>query len=170
MLELSKALMHKFDYDYNKNKYGNNSRLLFTDTDSLMYEIKIEDVYENFSNNKEISDFSSYSTYPKCYGNWNKLVVGKMKDETACVAIEEFVGLRPKIYSYLIDDNSDQKYFVATIRHILLNKKYLRHSMNRIQSEDHRIGTYEISKISLPCFDDRIYIQNIECDVLVLSY
>ena len=133
-------------------------------------KLKLKMSMKIFSNNKEISDFSSYSTYAKCYGSWNKLVVGKMKDETACVAIEEFVGLRPKIYSYLIDDNSEQKYFVATIRHILLNKKCLRHSMNRIQSKDHRIGTYEISKISLPCFDDRIYIQNIECDVLVLSY
>ena len=79
------------------------------------------------------------------------------------------------MYSYLVDDNSEQKYFVATIRHneyknILLNKEFLRHSMNRIQSKDHRIGTYEISKISLPCFDDRIYIQNIECDALVLGY
>ena len=56
ILELSKVLMCKFHYDYIKNKYGNNSRLLFTDTVSLMYEIKIEDVYENFSNDKEIFD------------------------------------------------------------------------------------------------------------------
>ena len=41
--------MYKFHYDYIKNKCGNNSRLLFTDTDSLMYEIKTEDVYEDFS-------------------------------------------------------------------------------------------------------------------------
>ena len=52
ILELSEVLMYKFHYDYIKNKYGNNSRLLFTDTDSLMYEIKAEDVYEDFSNNK----------------------------------------------------------------------------------------------------------------------
>ena len=45
LLDLSKVLMYKFHYDYIKNKYVNNSRLLFTDTDSLMYEIKTEDVY-----------------------------------------------------------------------------------------------------------------------------
>ena len=50
ILELSKVLMYEFHYDYIKNKYGNNSRLLLTDTDSLMYEIKTEDVYEYFSN------------------------------------------------------------------------------------------------------------------------
>ena len=52
ILELSKVLMYEFHYDYIKNKYGNNSILLFTDTDSLMDEIKTEDVYEDFSNDK----------------------------------------------------------------------------------------------------------------------
>ena len=55
-LELSKVLMYEFLHDYIKNKYGNNSRLLFTDTDGLIYEIKTEDVYEDFSNNKEMFD------------------------------------------------------------------------------------------------------------------
>ena len=63
---LSKVLMYEFHYDYIKNKYD-NSRLLFTDTDSLMYEIKYEDVYEDFSNYKEIFDFNNYSTKSKYY-------------------------------------------------------------------------------------------------------
>ena len=62
ILELSEVLMHEFHYDYIKNKRGNNSRLLFTDTDSLMYEIKIEDVYSDFSNDKEMFNFINYST------------------------------------------------------------------------------------------------------------
>ena len=74
--------MYEFHYDYIKKKHGNNSRLSFKDTDSLIYEIKTEDVYENFSNDKEIFDFSNYSTKSKCYHNSNKLVIGKMKDET----------------------------------------------------------------------------------------
>ena len=52
--------MYEFHYDYIKNKYGNNSRLLFTDTDSLMYESKTEDVYKDFSNNKNMFDFNNY--------------------------------------------------------------------------------------------------------------
>ena len=107
LLELSKVLMYEFHYDYIKNKYSNNSRLLFTDTDSLMYEIKTEDVSENFSNNRDMFDFSNYSTKSKYCDTSNKLVVGKMKDETAAVAIEEFDGLKIKMYSYLVDDNSD---------------------------------------------------------------
>ena len=62
ILDLSKVLMREFHYDYIKNKYGKNSRLLFTDTESLMYEIKTIDVYKDFKSNKEIFDFSNYST------------------------------------------------------------------------------------------------------------
>ena len=181
ILELSKVLIYEFHYDYLKNKYGKNSRILFTGTDSLIYEIKTEDVYEDFSKDKEMFDFSNYSTKSKYYDNSNKLVVGKKKDETADLAIEEFVGLKPKMYSYLVDGNSDHKQIqggnknvVATIRHneckdVLLNKKCFRHSMNRIQSKDHRIETYEINKIFF-CFDDKIFIQNNGCDGLALGY
>ena len=88
ILELSKVLMYDFHYDYIRNKYGNNSRPLFTDTDSLMYEIKTGDVFEDFSNDKEMFDFSNYSAKSKDYDNSNKLMVGKMKGETVGVAIE----------------------------------------------------------------------------------
>ena len=65
ILELCKVLMYELHCDYIKNKYDNKSKLLFTDTDSLMYEIKTEDVYEDFSSNKEMFDFSNYLTKPK---------------------------------------------------------------------------------------------------------
>ena len=109
ILELSKVLMCEFHYNYIKNKYGNDSRLLFTDTDSLMYEIKIEKVYEDFSNNKKVFDSSNYSTTLKYYDNLNKLVFVKMKDETTGVAIEEFIRLKPNEYSYLVEDNSEHR-------------------------------------------------------------
>ena len=53
---------------------------------------------------------------------------------------------------------------------VLLNNKCMRDSMNRIQNKDHRIETYEINKISVPCFDDKIYIQNNGYDGLSLDY
>ena len=67
ILDLSKVLMYVFHYDQIKNKYGNNSRLLFIDTDSLMYEIKTEDVYEDFSKDKEMLHISNYSAQSKYY-------------------------------------------------------------------------------------------------------
>ena len=69
-----------------------------------MYEIKTEDVFEDFSSNKEMFDFSNYSTKSKYYDDSNKLVIGKVKDETGGVAIEEFVELKARMYSFLVDD------------------------------------------------------------------
>ena len=57
--------MFKFCYDYIHNIFCNNSRLLFTNTDSLMYRIKTEDVHEDFSKNKEMFDFNNYSARSK---------------------------------------------------------------------------------------------------------
>ena len=62
ILELSKVLTYEFHYNYIKNKYGNKSKLLFTDIHYLMYEIKTGNVYEYFGSNKEMFDFSNYST------------------------------------------------------------------------------------------------------------
>ena len=105
-----------------------------------------------------------------------------MKDERAGVAIEEFVGLKRKMYSYLVDGNSGHKKakgvsknVFATISHneykdVLLNKKCMRHSMNRIRSKDQGIETFEINKVSLSCFDDKIHIQTNGCDGLALGY
>ena len=95
-----------------------------------------------------------------------------MKDETAGVAIEGYVGLEPKMYSFLVDDSSERKKakglnnnVVATISHseykdVLLNNKCLRHSMSRIQNKNHKIGTYEINKISTASYNDKIYTLN----------
>ena len=144
-------------------------------------KLKLKMSIKIFSSDKEMFDFSNYSTKSKYYNNSNKLVIAKMKDETGGVAIEEFVGLKPKMYSFVVENNEHikakgvNKNVVATIRQneyedVLLNKKCIRHSMNRIQSKDHRIGTYEINKISLSCFDEKIYIQNNGYYGLALGY
>ena len=63
----------------------------------------------------------------------------------------------------------------STINHnkykdVLFNNKCKRHSMKRVQSKEHTIGTYEINKILLSCFDNKIYIQNNRYHGLVLGY
>ena len=126
-------------------------------------------------------NFSNYLTKLKYFDSSNKLVIGKINVETEDVAIEEFVGLNPKMYSFLVENNEHEsakgvdKNAVATIgqneyKDVLLNNKCIRHSMNRIKSKDHRIGTYERNKISLSCFDDKIYIKNNGYDGLALGY
>ena len=59
ILDLSEVLMYEFHYDYIKNKFSSNSILLFIESDSFMYRIKTEDVYEDFSKDKEMFDFSN---------------------------------------------------------------------------------------------------------------
>ena len=68
-----------------------------------------EHVCEDFSKDKDMFDFSNFSTKSKYYGKSNKLVVGKMRDEAAGVAIKEFVGARQNIYYSLVGDNSEHK-------------------------------------------------------------
>ena len=68
-----------------------------------MYEIKTEYVYKDFTRDKEMFYFSNYSPKSQYYDDSNRLVVVTMKDKTAGIAIEEFLGLKPKIYSLLID-------------------------------------------------------------------
>ena len=74
-----------------------------------MYEIKTGYALEDFSKDKEIFDFSNYSTRSKYYGDSNKLVEGKLKDKTGGGAIKELVRLKLKMYSLLVDHNSKHK-------------------------------------------------------------
>ena len=92
ILDLSKLLMYEFHYRYIKSKFV--AKLLFTDTDSLVYEIKTENVYEDFYQDKHLSDFSDYPLDSKSFDQVNKNVIGKMKDEFKGKTISKFSGLK----------------------------------------------------------------------------
>ena len=112
ILDLSKTLMYKFHYNYILPKYGRNQKLLFTDTDSLCYEIETEDVFEDIS--KDVEDNFDTSNFPKDHPSGipvgkNKKIPGMMKDEAGGKIIEEFVGLRAKLYSYKMFKGKEEK-------------------------------------------------------------
>ena len=88
-----------YDLYYNFIKKNFNAELLFTDTDSLTYEIKSENVCEEFFKWKDLFDFGNYSKDSKLFNETNKKVIGKMKDESGGVIVNEFVGLKSKMYS-----------------------------------------------------------------------
>ena len=119
--------------------------MLFTDTDSLTYEIKSND-----------------------------MVVGKMKDEYKGIPINKFVGLKSTMHSMLLDDskesNTAKGINTATdfneFKGTLFNKKVIRHKKKRIQSKTLKIGTYEINKISLSCFDHKKIVLDDGIDTL----
>ena len=97
VLDLSKYWMCDFNYNYIQTKYNNNNvDLLFTDTDSLTYGIKTDDVYEDFYENKDFFDFSNY---PKDLKFYHPSIINefiKMKDESEGRKTIEFVGLKSK--------------------------------------------------------------------------
>jgi len=106
ILDISKTLMYDFHYEYIKTKYGDRAKLLFTDTDSLCYEMKTDDFYVDLSADVESRfDTSEYpADYPAVADGFpvgkNKKVTGMYKDEAGGKQIEKFVGLRAKLYSY----------------------------------------------------------------------
>ena len=171
ILDLSKTLMYDFHYNYIKSKYGDKARLLFTDTDSLTYEIEVDDVYQDFWKDKHLFDNSDYPKDIPFFDCSNKKVIGKFKDEAAGMPIVEFVGLRSKMYSYIKDNEQSsrtakgikknvikQQLGHDKYKDVLFNKKQMCHTMRLIKSEKHQIGSYVVDKISLSCFDDKRYI------------
>ena len=112
ILDLSKTLMFDFHYSYIKEKYENKAELLFTDTDSLMYCISTDDFYKDISH--DIKNKFDTSDYPPNHKSGiptgvNKKVIGMFKDEVAGKQITHFVGLRPKLYSYKVEDEKELK-------------------------------------------------------------
>ena len=166
VLELSKWLMYDFDYSFIKKHV--DAELLFTDTGSLTYEIKSKDVYEKNFKYKHLFDSRNYPKDSKFFDPTNNKVICKMKDESEGKIIGEFVGLKSKMYSMKNIDgkesNTAKGVNIATefneFKDTLFNKKIIRHKMRRIQGKKHKMGTYEINKISLSVFDDKRFVLN----------
>ena len=145
--------MHKFHYDCVLNTFD-SIKLLFTDTDSLVYEIKDKNVYEQCLKDKELFDFSEYPRDSKYYDSSNKKGRGKMKDEFNGIKIVELVRLKSKMYSLVsIDDKEVSK--TKGVNKKLKHKEYVDVLFNK--KVVNMIGTY-IFKISWSCFDDKRYV------------
>ena len=174
ILDLSKTIMYDFHYNYIKPKYGAKAKLLFTDTDSFMYEIETEDFYKDIS--KDVKDRFDTSDYPENHPSGiptgiNKKVLGKIKDEAAGKIIKEFVGLRAKLYSFIMEDGKENKrckgvkkqVVESSITHedyktcLRTGKEQLR-KQNILRSYEHEVFTEEVNKIALSALDDKRYI------------
>ena len=106
ILDLNKAVMYEFWYDYVKPRYGENANLCYMDIDSFIVHVKTKDIYKDSAEDvKTRFDFGLDRSLPK---GKNKKVIGLMKDEISGQIMEESVELRGKLYSYL-KDNNDKK-------------------------------------------------------------
>ena len=110
ILDLSKTVMYEFWYDYVKPKYGENAKLCYMDTDSFTVHVKTEDIYDDIAEDVEkrndTSNFELDKLFPK--GKIKK-VMRLIKGELRGQIMKEFVGLRAKVYSYLKDNNDEDK-------------------------------------------------------------
>ena len=176
ILDLSKTIMYDFHYNYIKPMYKDKAKLLFTDTDSLMYEIETEDFYKDISG--DVKNRFDTSDYPDNHPSGiptgiNKKVLGMFKDEAMGKSIKEFVGLRAKLYSYKMDKGEESKkckgikkrVVEKSITHedyktcLLTGKEQLR-KMNIIRSYNHEVYTEEVNKVALSAEDDKRYIMD----------
>ena len=176
ILDLSKTIMYDFHYNYIKPKYGAKAKLLFTDTDSLMYEIETEDFYKDIS--EDVKDRFDTSDYPENHPSGiptgiNKKVLGMFKDEAAGKIIKEFVGLRAKLYSFIMEDGKENKRCKGVKKQVVENsithedyktclrtgKEQLR-KQNILRSYEHEVFSEEVNKIALSAADDKRYILN----------
>ena len=171
ILDLSKTLMYDFHDNYIKARYGSKAQLLFTDTDSLCYEIETKDIYADLWEHNHLFDNSDYPKESRFFNTSNKKVIGKFKDESAGVPIKEFVGLRSKMYSYKKENQKENRTAKGTKKNIINNElkhenyketlfenKQMFHQMKTIRSENHQLGSYKLNKVSLSCYDDKRYI------------
>ena len=186
ILDLSKTLMYDFHYNYIKQKYGDKAKLLLTDTDSLMYEIQTEDFYNDISG--DVKDRFDTSGYPPGHpsgipSGFNKKVLGMFKDEVNGNVIDEFVGLRAKLYSYKMFEGEESKKCKGVKKSVV--KKSITHEdykkcltdqkpqlrkMNVIRSYKHNVFTEEVNKVALSANDDKRYILEDGINTLALGH
>ena len=115
ILELSKILMYEFWYDYVKPKYGEKAKLCYMDTDSFIVYIKTDDIYKDIAEDVETRfDTSNYELDRPLPKGKNKKVIGLMKDELGGQIMKEFIEVRAKKYSYLKENNNENKKLKGT--------------------------------------------------------
>jgi len=166
----------RFHYDIIKKKYP-KSQLLFTDTDSLYYYIETWDLETELLRYEDMMDYSEYDERSVFHDKKNKKVIGKFKCETKGAPIIEFVGLRPKMYSYLYKEKPEVdaatlekhrgKGISRSAARALTHEQYKSQldcptenyiTNRRLGSKLHRIYAIEFEKRGLCAFDDKRFL------------
>lgn len=184
VLDLSKTCVYEFHYNYMLPIFRSECKLLYTDTDSLIYEIKCADIYSIIKRDIHRFDTSDYPVnnaygVPLC----NKKIVGLMKDECNGRIMTEFIGLRSKMYSVRIDGEDAMKK-AKGVKTVVVKKtidfndyvECLRNSVVKyrnqysIRSQLHKLQTIKQYKIALSPYDDKRYLLADTTDTLPWGY
>ncbi|XP_029673716.1 uncharacterized protein LOC115241896 [Formica exsecta] len=180
ILDISKTCLYEFHHEYMVPLYRDKCKIMYTDTDSLIYHIECEDVYENMK--RDIARFVT-SDYPanNAYGIplENKKVPGLMKDENNGAIMTEFVGLRAKMYALRVDSKKDTKKVKGVKSNVvartitfddytrcLRDEIEMTRQQSCIRSKLHEVYTISETKIALSPYDDKRYIVPDSTDTL----
>ncbi|XP_070154034.1 uncharacterized protein [Polyergus mexicanus] len=171
ILDISKIRLYEFHYEYMLALYRDKCKIMYTDTDSLIYCVECEDIYENMKRDIDKFDTSDYAI-GNAYGMplANKKIPGAMKDENAGAIMTEFIGLRAKMYALRVAGKSDTKRIKGVksgvVARMITFDDYARClrqgiEMKReqfcIRCELHEMYTVSELKIALSPHDDKRY-------------
>ena len=191
ILDLSKTLMFDFHYNYIRNKFGNKAELLMTDTDSLVYLIQTDDFYEDIK--KDVKKYFDTSNFPDVHPSRiktgvNKKEIGFFKLEYGTNNIILFIGLRPKLYSIMIEEKNEGEVKIkeenkatgvkkCVIKNSITNEHYEKclfseekqmRDMNIFQTKNHDVYSTTVNKVALSADDDKRIIKPNKIDTLGL--
>ena len=169
ILDLSKTIMYEFHYDYMKRKYSEDSlTFCYMDTDSLIYSMKAEDFYRDIAGDVEARfDTSGYVPDRPLPVGKNKKVIGLMKDELGGKIMKEFISLRPKMYSYRVNNSKPKKckgikkcvvkktVSFEDYKRCLFDGDKIHRSQLLFRSSKHRNKTLELNKLALSRENDK---------------
>lgn len=163
ILDISKTQIYAFHYGYMEPRYGQNCKVLYTDTDSLIYHVACEDIYADMKANSSNSEQNVFGMRLR-----NKKAPGLMKDENAGRIMTELVGLRAKMYSVRVENEDSVKKAKGVkgyaVRHTLTFDDYVQclrenceivREQNSIRSIKHTVHTTRQTKVALSPHDDK---------------
>lgn len=172
ILDISKVLMYDFYYNFLQPQYGENLKMLYTDTDSFILDIKTDCFYEDMKTNIHAFDTSDYPEN-NIYNmpRENKKALGKFKDELNGVVMTEFVGLKSKMYAVKCGGITKMKKAKGVKKYVLRNQITFNDykncidknltiikSQNTIRSKKHTLFSVRQEKIALSPYDDKRFI------------
>ena len=172
ILELSKWFMYDFYYNTLKKKYGDKLKLLGTDTDSLIYYVETNDIFEDMKQYKDVMDFSDYPKDHTLFNMDNCKKLGKFKDELNSKQIEEVIFLKSKCY-YIKCNQVEKKVCKGVKKSVIKNElskddykscvegiNIIQKNMNLIRSDKHQLYSINVSKTAMNSIDYKIYLLN----------
>lgn len=182
VLEYAKQHLYQFHYNFIKQKYGNNAKLCYTDTDSLLYLINTENVYQDIKDNIQEFDTSNFDKN-NLYGIpiVNNKIPGLFKDEMGGELITEFIGLRAKLYCIKTEKDEIKKakgvsksvvksLKIKNYLDCLLDDKDLKCKMNKIKSLKHALYSQQVNKLVLNRNDDKHRILSNQIDTVAWGH